>query len=67
MKKQNIKESLDKLEKISSWFEEQKDIDVEAGLEKVKTAAVLIKDLKSRLKDVENEFEEVKKELGDRS
>ncbi len=63
MKKQNIKESLDKLEKISSWFEEQKDIDIEAGLEKVKTAAVLIKELKVRLKEVKNEFEEVRKDL----
>lgn len=65
MKKVNIKESLDKLESISGWFEEQKDIDVEQGLEKVKIATVLIKDLKSRLKEVENEFEEVKKELSE--
>jgi len=65
MKKTNIKASLDELEKISSWFESQKDIDVEQGLEKVKTAAVLIKDLKARLRDVENEFEEVKKELSE--
>ncbi len=63
MKKTNIKESLEKLEKISSWFEEQKDIDVEQGLEKVKTAAVLIKDLKARLQEVENEFEEVRQDL----
>ena len=63
MKKITIKDSLEKLEDISKWFESQKDIDVEAGLEKVKTAGVLIKDLKSRLKEVENEFEEVRKGL----
>ena len=62
-KKINIKESLGKLEQIVSWFEKQAEVDVELGLEKVKEGAVLIKDLKGRLKEVENEFEEIKKDL----
>ena len=37
---------------------------MEAGLEKVKEGTVLIKASKERLKELENEFEEVKKELG---
>ncbi|NQV13514.1 MAG: exodeoxyribonuclease VII small subunit [Parcubacteria group bacterium] len=61
----NISESLNKLEDIVSWFDEQEDVDVEEGLKKVKAGASLIKDLKGRLKEVENEFEEVKKDLAE--
>ncbi|PIR44737.1 MAG: hypothetical protein COV10_03195 [Candidatus Vogelbacteria bacterium CG10_big_fil_rev_8_21_14_0_10_51_16] len=62
-KKQNIKESLGKLEQIVGWFEKQTDVDVEEGLEKVKEGAVLIKELKGRLREVENEFQEIKAEI----
>lgn len=65
MEKTNLSESLKKLEKIVEWFEEQEEIDVEKGLEKVKEGAKLIKLSKERLKKVENEFEEVKRELGE--
>ncbi|MEA2098078.1 MAG: exodeoxyribonuclease VII small subunit [Patescibacteria group bacterium] len=65
MEKTNLSESLKKLEKIVNWFELQEEIDVEKGLEKVKEGVKLIKASKERLKKVENEFEEVKKELGD--
>lgn len=61
--KKNIGESLDKLEQIVSWFDEQEQVRVEEGLEKVKQGAVLVKELRSRLKAVENEFKEVKREL----
>ncbi|MDP3955940.1 MAG: exodeoxyribonuclease VII small subunit [bacterium] len=64
-KKASIKDSLKSLEKITSWFEEGDDLDVEEGLKKVKEGAVIIKELKVRLKDVENEFEEIKRELDD--
>lgn len=63
MEKTNLRESLKKLEKIAEWFESQEEIDVEQGLEKVKEGARLIKISKERLKKVENEFEEVKREL----
>ncbi len=63
--KNKIGNSLGKLEKIVEWFDEQEAVDVEEGLSKVKEAAVLIKDLKGRLKHVEHEFEEIKKELSD--
>jgi len=65
MEKTNLSESLKKLEKIVNWFELQEEVDVEKGLEKVKEGVKLIKASKERLKKVENEFEEVKKELGD--
>ena len=63
MVKNGIKEKLNELEQIASWFEKQKDVDVEEGLKRVKDGAVLIKDLKERLREVENEFEELKKDL----
>jgi exodeoxyribonuclease VII small subunit len=64
-KETNLTESLKKLEEIVEWFESQQEVDVEKALEKVKEGATLIKASKDRLKKIENEFEEVKKELED--
>jgi len=63
MENNKLKESFKKLEAIVKWFDEQKEIDVEAGLEKVKEGSILIKESKKRLKTLENEFESVKKEI----
>ena len=63
MEKLNLTESLKKLEEINTWFENQEEIDVEKGLEKVKEGAKLVKASRERLAEIENEFEEVKKEL----
>ncbi len=63
MEKTNLSDSLKKLEKIVDWFESQEEVDVEKGLLKVKEGVKLIRASKERLKKVENEFEEVKKEL----
>ncbi|PIR46999.1 MAG: hypothetical protein COV07_01305 [Candidatus Vogelbacteria bacterium CG10_big_fil_rev_8_21_14_0_10_45_14] len=63
MKKQSIKQLLDKLESIAGWFEKEKDIDVEEGLSKVKEGALIVRELRAELKEVENEFEEIKKDL----
>lgn len=62
-KQPKISDSLSKLEGIVEWFEDQQDVDVEEGLKKVKEGAGLIKNLKLRLKEVENEFEEIKREV----
>ena len=51
------------MEGIIKWFNEQEEVDVEAGLDKVKRGVVLIKAGKERLKELENEFDKVKKEL----
>ena len=59
----NLTQSLKKLEEIVEWFEGQGEVDVEKGIEKVKEGVMLIKASRERLKKVENEFEEVKKEL----
>jgi len=50
MENNKLKESFKKLENIIKWFDEQKEIDVEAGLEKVKEGSILIKESKNVLK-----------------
>jgi translation elongation factor EF-1beta len=60
MEKNKLKDSLKKIESIIDWFDKQEEIDVEAGLEKVKEGVVLIRDSKGRLKELENEFKKVK-------
>lgn len=57
----NLSENLKKLSEISSWFEDQEELDIEEGIKKVKEAVEIIKISKERLKEVENEFEEIKK------
>ncbi len=61
--KNNLTKNLKQLSEIADWFERREDVDVEEGLKKVKQAAVIIKESKKRLKEIENEFQEVKKEL----
>ena len=61
--KNSIQEAMEELEKIVQWFEKQEELDLEEGLKKVKEGAVLAKELKEKLKKVENEFEELKKDL----
>lgn len=63
MEKLNLTESLKKLEEINAWFENQEEVDVEKGLEKVKEGVALVKVSRERLKKIQNEFEEVRKEL----
>jgi exonuclease VII small subunit len=59
----NLNSNLKRLSEITEWFDNQEEIDVEEGLNKVKEAVGLIKASKERLKAVENEFEEIKKEM----
>jgi KaiC/GvpD/RAD55 family RecA-like ATPase len=63
--KNNLSKNLEKLKSISEWFESRDDVDVEEGLQKVKEAVEIIKESRKRLKDIENDFEKVKKELDD--
>lgn len=59
----NLSDNLKRLSEITKWFENQEEIDIEEGLKKVKEAAALIKVSRERLKGIENEFEEIKKEV----
>lgn len=63
MPKMNLSDSLKKVQEIITWFDSQEEVDVEKGLEKIKEGTVLIKDSRARLKEIENEFEVVKKDL----
>lgn len=56
---------LAELEATVKWFESQEAADVEAGLTKVRRGAALVKELRERLKKVENEFAEVTASLED--
>jgi len=59
----NLKANLKRLAEITDWFDAQEEIDVEEGLRLVKEAVGLISASRERLKTVENEFEEIKKEI----
>lgn len=59
----NLSESLKKVQAIITWFDSQEEVDVEKALEKIKEGTVLIKESRTRLKEIENEFEVVKRDL----
>lgn len=59
----NLSENLKKLQEIADWFDAQENVDIEAGLAKVKESVTLIKECRVRLADVQNQFNEVKKEI----
>jgi len=61
----SLNDNLKQLAEISDWFSQQKELDIEAGLEKVKLAAALIKASKEKLNTLENEFKEIEKEFGE--
>ena len=63
IKKEGLKEYLEKIKAISDWFEEQDEIDLDAALGKIREAGELIKLSKERLVEVENEFEEIKADI----
>ena len=63
IKEKNLNINLKRLAEITEWFDSREEIDIEEGLEKVKEAVSLIKASKERLKAIENEFEEIKKEI----
>ncbi len=63
MPKMNLSDSLKKVQNIIAWFDAQEEVDVEKGLEKIKEGTILIKDSRARLKEIENEFEVVKRDL----
>ena len=63
MESKNLNNNLKKLAEIAEWFDKREEVDVEVGLEKVKEAVGLIKESKERLKKIENEFKEIKREI----
>jgi len=59
----SLSDNLKYLAEINSWFDNQEDPDIEEGLKKVKEAVEIIKISKKQLNNIENEFEEIKKEM----
>ena len=59
-KQSSLKEYIADIKKISDWFEDQEEIDLEQALVKIREAGELIKLSKDRLVEVENEFKEIK-------
>jgi exonuclease VII small subunit len=65
-KEGNLSENLKKLSAIAEWLESQErseEPDFDAGLQKVREAAELIKVSRARLTEVENEFREITKDM----
>ena len=58
----DFSETIKELEEISLWFQNE-EIDLDEGLAKFKKGAALIKKCRQHLKEVENQFFEVKKEV----
>lgn len=54
--------AIEELEQINHWFQNE-DIDLDQGLAKFRRGLELIKKCRGRLKQVENEFVEIKKEF----
>ncbi len=65
MENLNLSRILKQLEEINSWFDSQEELDLELGLQKVKEGMQLVKASRLRLKQIENEFEEIKKTLSE--
>ena len=59
----SFKHHLEEIAAILEWFDSQEELDVEQALDKVKQAGELIKLSKARLKEVENEFREIKTKI----
>ena len=59
----HFKHHLEEIANILEWFDSQEELDVELALEKIKKAAALIRASKNRLVEIENEFNELKKEV----
>lgn len=61
--KTDLKSYLAEIKKISDWFDDQDEIDLEEALEKIQAASELIKLSKQRIDEVENKFTEIKAEI----
>ena len=60
----NFKKAFKELEDINEWFSGD-DIDIDEALEKFKRGSELVKEAKKHLKEAENKFTRIRKELGE--
>jgi len=58
----NFAEAFEELEQITAWFESEAHTDLDEGLKKFERGLVLASMLKSRLGEVEQKVQEIKKQ-----
>lgn len=58
----NFKKAFEELEKINEWFSGE-NIDIDEALAKFTRGMELVKEAKKHLKEAENQFVKIKKEL----
>ncbi len=63
-KKFDFTASIKKLEEINAWFQDD-DFNLDEGLQKLKEGKELIKNCRARLRQVENEFIQIKHEFSE--
>lgn len=59
----SMQEILTELKEISAWFDAQEEVDVEVALTKVREGALLVKEGKTLLAGLENQFIELQNDL----
>lgn len=59
----NFQTLLNELQKIVAWFEEQDYVDVAEGIKKIKKGSELLKECRKELKEIDNTFIEIEKEI----
>jgi exodeoxyribonuclease VII small subunit len=64
--KLDFTQSVNWLEEINSWFQNE-DFNLDEGLQKLREGNELIKKCRIRLKEVENEFVQIKQDFADGS
>jgi exodeoxyribonuclease VII small subunit len=64
--KVDFTQSVNRLEEINSWFQNE-DFNLDEGLQKLREGNELIKMCRTRLKEVENEFVQIKQDFANGS
>lgn len=64
-KKQKLQDKIDKLEKISSYFNNSEEIELDEAVKKYEEAAKLVSSVKKELKTIENKINEIKLNYSD--
>lgn len=61
--KTGFEDNIKKLQDIVAWLESHDEVDLEKSLEKIKEGSALLKACKKDLKEIDNIFSEVEKDL----
>lgn len=63
--KTSLTEKMKKLDDITQWFETSESRDIEESLKKLEIAATLFTDVRTKLKEAENKFKDIKLAFGE--